>query len=327
MQERLDAFMARAIAAYYATHNPFADFTTSPEVSQMFGELLGAWAAETWHTMGRPHPVLLAEIGPGRGTLMADATRQIARIAPDFAAAAQIHFIETSPRLREIQRGRVPYATWHDDIATLPPGPMILFANEFLDALPIRQFVHRNATWNERYVAGENFVLVPCELPGPPPVEAMFEGILVERCEQGVAWTARLAARLAAQGGAALIIDYGPSRPTALNTLQALRGGKGANPLADPGSADITAHVDFPAIAEAARAGGCATWGAIEQGTFLTRLGIAQRLQALQAANPADHDKLNNAADRLVAPARMGQLFKVLAVTSPGLPCPPGLDA
>ena len=132
MPERLDHFMARAIGAYYARHNPFADFTTSPEVSQMFGELLGAWAADMWRAMGSPSPVILAEIGPGRGTLMADATRLIARVAPDFAAAAQLHLVETSPRLRAIQQARVPgVVAWHDDIATLPPGPLILLANEF----------------------------------------------------------------------------------------------------------------------------------------------------------------------------------------------------
>jgi SAM-dependent MidA family methyltransferase len=154
MIERLDAFMARANAAYYGTHDPFADFTTAPEISQVFGELLGLWAAVAWGIVGRPRRVLLVEAGPGRGTLMADALRAVGRAAPQFRAALSVHLIETSPRLRALQAERVPGAVWHDGLATLPEGPLLVLANEFLDALPIRQFVRRGSRWTERYVMG-----------------------------------------------------------------------------------------------------------------------------------------------------------------------------
>jgi NADH dehydrogenase [ubiquinone] 1 alpha subcomplex assembly factor 7 len=146
--ERLDLFMARANAQYYATHDPFADFTTAPEISQAFGEVLGAWAAVQWESMGCPDPVILAEAGPGRGTLMADAVRAVTRVAPGFRAALRLHLVETSPRLRTVQAALLPGATWHDRVEDLPGGPIILLANEFLDALPIRQFVQRGETWS-----------------------------------------------------------------------------------------------------------------------------------------------------------------------------------
>ena len=158
MIERLDTFMARANAAYYATHDPFADFTTSPEITQVFGELLGLWAAVTWDLLGRPSPVLLVEAGPGRGTLMADALRAIAQVAPAFRAALSLHLIETSPRLRALQAARLPDAAWHESLATVPQKPLLLLANEFLDALPIRQFVRRGHGWVERFVGPEGFV-------------------------------------------------------------------------------------------------------------------------------------------------------------------------
>ena len=158
MIERLDTFMARANAAYYATHDPFADFTTSPEITQVFGELLGLWAAVTWDLLGRPSPVLLVEAGPGRGTLMADALRAIAQVAPAFRAALSLHLIETSPRLRALQAARLPDAAWHESLATVPQKPLLLLANEFLDALPIRQFVRRGHGWVERFVGPKGYV-------------------------------------------------------------------------------------------------------------------------------------------------------------------------
>ena len=165
--ERLDRFMARANAAYYAAHDPYRDFTTSPEISQVFGEILGLWAAVVWEQIGRPDPVLLVETGPGRGTLMADALRAIGSVAKDFQAALRLHLIETSPRLRAVQAERLPGATWHDGLDTLPDAPLVLLANEFLDALPIRQFVRRGGRWMERFVAEGRFV--ECAALGPPP--------------------------------------------------------------------------------------------------------------------------------------------------------------
>jgi NADH dehydrogenase [ubiquinone] 1 alpha subcomplex assembly factor 7 len=316
--ERLDAFMTRANAAYYATHNPFADFTTSPEISQMFGELLGAWAAATWQSLGSPTPFILAEAGPGRGTLMADALRATARVAPAFTAAARLHLIETSPRLRAEQAARLPTAIWHDTLETIPPGPMILLANEFLDALPIRQFEHTRNGWRERYVQNESFTLHPTDFTTDAPI-----GTVIERCEAAITWLTTLAHRLRTQCGTALILDYGPATPTPGDTLQALRQSKPAPPLSAPGTADLTAHVDFPALITAAHAAGLQTWGPVPQGDFLNRLGLALRLTRLTTANPTRAPTLHEAADRLTAPNCMGELFKVLAL---GTQQPPALE-
>jgi len=315
--ERLDAFMARANAAYYATHNPFADFTTSPEIGQVFGEVLGLWAALVWESMGRPDPVLLVEAGPGRGTMMADALRAAA-VLPGFSEAVRVHLIEASPSLRAEQALRVPGAVWHDDFASLPPGPMILLANEFLDALPIRQFFYAADGWRERWVEGGAFVERPTDRdwPGVP-------GDIREVGEAALAWTAALAARLATEGGAALILDYGPAQSGPGDTLQALRHGAPGDPLAEPGEADLTAHVDFSALAKAA-APPAAVHGPLPQGVFLARLGLFQRTAALTAAAPHRGGALATAAHRLTAPEAMGRLFKALAICHPDLPLPPG---
>jgi SAM-dependent MidA family methyltransferase len=313
--------MARANAAYYANHDPFQDFTTAPEIAQVFGELLGLWAAVVWQQIGAPEPVKLLEAGPGRGTLMHDALRAISRVAPAFHAACDVHFIETSPRLRQSQAALVPGAQWHDALENVPPGPAIVLANEFLDALPIRQFERSGGVWSERYVARGRFVLRPAVLPGAPE-----DGTVVERCEAACAWTGALAARLARDGGAAVILDYGPARSAYGDSLQALRYGQPADALAAPGEADLTAHVDFQAISEAARTAGAAAWGPVTQGQFLNRLGLAQRTRRLADANPARATELMQAAERLGAPSRMGELFKVLAITQAGAAPPPGFE-
>lgn len=310
--------MARANAAYYATRDPFADFTTAPEISQVFGELLGLWAAVTWQAMGRPDPVLLAEAGPGRGTLMADALRAAAMV-PAFRAALRLHLIETSPRLRERQASVLPDATWHDDLMSLPPGPLLLLGNEFLDALPIRQFERAGDGWAERHVRDGRFVAVA----GRPPPNP--QGELVEWGEAAETLVAALAVRLASQGGAALFLDYGPERSGPGDSLQALRGGKPADPLADPGTADLTAHVDFARLAAVARQHGAAVHGPLPQGALLSRLGLFPRSQALARTQPARRAAaLIEAAQRLAAPERMGRLFKALAICDPQLPTPPG---
>jgi len=329
--ERLDAFMARANAAYYAARDPFADFTTAPEITQAFGECLGLWAAVTWARMGAPDPVILAELGPGRGTLMADATRAARDAVPDFARAARIHLVETSPRLREAQRALLPGAAWHDGLADLPPGPMILLANEFLDALPIRQFVRRGGAWMERWVEDGAFVERPADVPLPDGAE---EGEVREVCEPARAAAAALGARLSAAGGAALLIDYGPARGGPGSSLQAIRAREAADPLADPGAADLTAHVDFEALADAARAAGAAVHGPLPQGLFLARLGLPARAAALAASEaarpgPAPRRPVRHieAAARLTAPEAMGRLFKALVLSHPALPAPPGFEA
>jgi NADH dehydrogenase [ubiquinone] 1 alpha subcomplex assembly factor 7 len=369
--ERLDAFMARANAAYYAAKNPFADFTTAPEISQVFGEVLGLWAAETWQAMGAPDPVLLAEAGPGRGTLMADALRAIRQVAPAFGRALRLHLVEISARLRAEQAARLPGAAWHDRVEDVPPGPLLLLANEFLDALPIRQFVFRGAGWAERFVEEGRFVDVPYPLsalgggegwgevgaagtaptvggslpmpcrphhpphPNPLPPQARAErehhcppeGTIMEHPEAALTLISALAARLAATGGAALFLDYGPEHSAPGDSLQALRDKKPADPLAEPGSADLTAHVDFSRLAEAARAAGAAVFGPLPQGVLLVRLGLFQRTGALARKNPARAGALQAAAARLAEPDRMGRLFKAMAVCHPALPTPAGFAA
>ena len=315
--------MARANAAYYATHDPFQDFTTSPEITQVFGEIMGLWAAVVWDTMGRPDPVLLVECGPGRGTLMSDALRAAGRVVPAFRSALRLHLIETSPRLRALQAG-LPDATWHDTLDTVPDGPVILIANEFLDALPIRQLVRRGAGWTERFVDGGAFV----EQPASPPGRQAGDGETVELCEAGTAVVAAVAGRVVRDGGAALFLDYGPAHSAPGDSLQALRGGQPADPLADPGAADLTAHVDFEALATAARHAGAAVHGPVPQGPLLAALGLFQRTGRLaQTLPPARAASLVQAAQRLAEPDRMGRLFKALAVCHPDLPVPPGFDA
>ena len=324
--------MARANSAYYATHDPFTDFTTAPEIAQMFGELLGAWAAVVWQQSGAPNPVRLIEPGPGRATLMADALRAVARVAPAFHAACRVHFVETSPRLTALQARLVPDASWHASLANVPAGPAIVLANEFLDALPIRQFERQGGAWFERHVRDGRFALRPTARHYPAPPDPGFgtdipDGTIAEVNEAGAAWVRALAARLAEQGGAALILDYGRAQPGFGDSLQALRHGRSADPLADPGHADLTAHVDFPAVAEAARAAGAVCYGPIAQGALLSSLGLGVRTARLAAANPQRAAAVREAADRLASPARMGHLFKALAITAPGAPIPPGFAA
>ncbi len=323
--ERLDAFFARAAAAYYARGAAFGqegDFTTAPEMTQVFGECLGLWAAVTWQAMGAPARVALAELGPGRGTLMADALRAAREAMPGFAAALEVHFVETSAALREAQRARVPGAAWHGSAETLPAIPAILLANEFLDALPIRQLVRRGGAWRERFVEGGRFVELPTELdPGPAP-----EGELREIGEPREAVAALLARRVASHGGAALLLDYGPAECAPGDTLQAVRGHAVADPLAEPGTVDVTAHVDFAALARAARVAGAGVFGPLPQGLFLSRLGLHARSALLAGAAPGRAATLMAAAHRLTAPEGMGRLFKALCLCHPALPRPAGFE-
>ncbi len=326
--ERLDVFMGRANAAYYATHDPFRDFTTAPEISQVFGEILGLWSAIVWQSMGRPSEVILAEAGPGRGTLMADALRAIGQMVPDFRAALSVHFVETSPALRAVQAGRVKGATWHNAVADLPEGPLIVLGNEFLDALPIRQFVRRGAAWAERFVAGGRFVELPSAAPGMGFAAAAGDGETVEYPEAAHGLVGALAGRLARSGGAALFIDYGPEQSAPGDSLQALQAGKPADPLVDPGAADLTAHVDFAALAQTAQAHGAAVHGPIPQGVFLSGLGLVQRTGILaRGQTPQQASALMQSASRLIEPDMMGRLFKAMAILHPALPVPPGFPA
>jgi SAM-dependent MidA family methyltransferase len=328
--ERLDHFLRRAAAAYYATREPFGaagDFITAPEMTQAFGECIGLWAAIAWQAMGRPDPVMLVELGPGRGTLMADALRAVAEMAPGFRAALRVHLVETSPRLRAAQADRLGTAVraWHGDIAALPPGPAIVIANEFIDALPIRQFVRRGDAWLERFVAGGAFEERPArDAPALPPDAP--EGAVQEVNEPARALAAALGARVAAEGGVALFIDYGPEAGGLGDSLQAMAAQGSADPLGPPGTADVTAHVDFAALAQAARDAGALVQGPLPQGVFLARLGLFSRAAILARMDPAGATRHLGAAQRLAAPEHMGRLFKAICLCHPDLPPLPGFE-
>ncbi len=321
------AYMARCNAQYYATRDPLGaagDFTTAPEISQMFGELLGAWLADRWRSAGAPAAARLVELGPGRGTLMADMRRSLA------AAGWQppVAFVETSPALRAAQAARHPAAAWFDALDAVPDdGPLFLVANEFFDALPVRQLVRTERGWRERMVAATGDGLMFAAAPAaaaplvPPPLAAAALGSVVELSPVSGTIAAEIGARLRAQGGAALIVDYGYAGPAVGDTLQAVRGHAPADPLATPGEADLTAHVDFAALAAAA---GVAAWGPVGQGEFLRSLGIDARAAALKRrATPVQAEAIDAAVARLTEGQAMGILFKVMALT-PGGDCPPG---
>ena len=323
--------LGHPVYGYYRTRDPLGargDFTTAPEISQMFGELIGLWAAEVWRAMGEPSPVRLVELGPGRGTLMADALRA-ARVLPAFRSATAVHLVETSPALRARQEAALAPAgapvSWHGDLAEVPDGPAIVIANEFFDALPIRQFVGTERGWCERLVGlsegGLAFGLAPEPARDVPlPVRP---GATLEWPAAGVAVMGTLAARLAAQGGAGLVIDYGHARRAFGDTLQAVRDHAYADPLADPGEADLTAHVDFSLLASAARGAGATVLGPVLQGDFLRALGIDARAAAIrQRATPVQGDAIDAAVARLTGSGegQMGTLFKVLGLGAPDLP-------
>jgi NADH dehydrogenase [ubiquinone] 1 alpha subcomplex assembly factor 7 len=323
---------------YYATRDPMGaggDFVTAPEVSQVFGELIGLWCADTWVRMGQPDPILLVELGPGRGTLMGDALRAVARVA-EFRRAINLHLVETGERLRQVQEERlVEHApTWHRDLATVPNGPMILVANEFLDALPIVQLERGASAWHERVVKladRERLTLARTATPSvlgtlvPPALADAAPGSVFEARPAALAIAAHLARRLDTAPGIALFIDYGHAESACGDTLQAVRRHGYCGILEDPGDADLTAHVDFASFAQAARASGADIHGPVTQREFLLRLGIEVRAQQLLAgATSAQRDIVAAGVRRLIDPQEMGTLFKVMAIASPGLPAPDG---
>lgn len=324
MMERLDHFMSWANAAYYGSRDPYSDFTTSPEISQVFGELLGLWAAVTWQLIGSPAPVVLAEAGPGRGHLMKDALRAASRAMPAFAEAVSIHLIETSPRLAALLQEEIPMAHIHDEIANLPDMPIILLANEFLDALPIRQFVRGHETWLERHVGGGSFVDLPVTNIALPAVP---EGTILERCEAAEAFVDALSRRVVHRGGAALLIDYGHDADGQGDSLQAIADGEPIDPLTAPGRSDLTAHVNFARLVQTAKAAGARTHGPIPQGAFLAAMGVHERTAQLgRNARPQEAFRLLAATRRLTAPEAMGSLFRALAIGAPNLDSVPGFD-
>ncbi|TAN62224.1 MAG: class I SAM-dependent methyltransferase, partial [Magnetospirillum sp.] len=288
-----------------------------------------------WQSMGSPARVVLAEIGPGRGTLMADLLRA-ARTLPAFAAAVEVYLIETSPALRnrQAQTLAAEKITWLERFDQLPQGPLLLVANELFDALPIHQYRKQAAGWVERKVGLDpsgGFVFVTGdEIVAPalaPAVLAEPEGVIAEICQPGRALAAAIGQRLAATPGAALIIDYGPPASGAGDSLQAVRSHRYHPVLSDPGHVDLTAHVDFQALAEAGAAEGAAAHGPVSQGRWLLRLGIEERsVMLMRTATPDQAADIAGRARRLIDPGEMGTLFQVLALASPALPVPPGLD-
>ena len=321
--------MGAANAHYYATRDPLGtngDFTTAPEISQMFGELIGLWCADVWGRAGRPG-IAWVELGPGRGTLAADALRAMATVG----LTPPVHFVEISPVLRAAQAEKVQGATWHNDTATLPTDlPLIVVANEFFDALPIHQIVRTIGGWHERLVAAQDVLFLPIagkRVPDsvlPMRLRKAAPGSIVETSPSSVSVMRDLAQRIVAQGGAILTIDYGYEGPAIGDTFQAVRAHGYANPFEDPGTRDLTAHVDFATLAAAARTGGAAVFGPVEQGALLDRLGIGPRAAALAAAAPDRAESIAADRDRLIAPSAMGRLFKALAITAPTWPTPEG---
>jgi NADH dehydrogenase [ubiquinone] 1 alpha subcomplex assembly factor 7 len=338
------SFIARALGdpehGYYHTRDPLGgagDFITAPEISQMFGELIGLWCAEVWTRLGAPRPVKLVELGPGRGTLVADALRAVARAAPDFRAAIELHLVETSPALRAVQRARLADAapTWHDEIAEVPAGPALILANEFLDALPVHQLERTAAGWCARQVALDPAGRLAFQVAATPSphagllaraVAAAPLGSVAELSPAARAVVGTLARRIAGQGGAALLIDYGHTVPAPGDTLQAVRGHRHHPVLEAPGEADLTSHVDFAALAEAAGPH-TAVHGPVTQAAFLRRLGIVARAEALARDKPAEIALCIRAAlGRLIEPSQMGTLFKVMAIGGPAGAALPGFE-
>jgi len=296
---------------YYATRDPLGrdgDFTTAPEISQMFGELVGAALADAWDKAGRPAEAVYAELGPGRGTLAADALRVLR--AAGFAG--EVHLVETSPTLRAKQSERVPNAIWHDSIEELPRVPLLVAANEFFDALPIRQFV--GAMERKVKIAAGGLAFDR-------------DGEIVEKSPARDEAAAALARRIVGNGGMAIIVDYGHERTAPGDTLQAVRGHRYVPILVDAGEQDLTSHVDFEALGKAATEAGAKVTDVVIQGDWLNRLGIGARAAALATANPDRVPELEDAVDRLCHEDRMGQLFKVMALHSADWPIPAGFEA
>jgi NADH dehydrogenase [ubiquinone] 1 alpha subcomplex assembly factor 7 len=333
----LDRFMALCLGhplhGYYMSRDPFGrtgDFTTAPEISQMFGEIIGIWCMQCFDLIGRPHAFDLIELGPGRGTLMMDLLRAV-RAMPEFLAHLTLRLVETSPSLRALQQQTlqslsVP-VTWHETLDDIPQGPSLIVANEFFDALPLRQFQRLRHGWAERVVGlvdGKLQIgLVQHAFSAPPWAAAAKEGEVVEIRPSVEPWAFAIAERLSAQPGAVLIIDYGHLVSALGDTLQAVRRHQPVAILDRPGESDLTAHVDFEALAYALRSAGASTCAPLTQRAFLMDMGLELRLSRLSRnATEAQKRDLVLAAERLAGPAQMGHLFKALAATSPGLPCP-----
>jgi NADH dehydrogenase [ubiquinone] 1 alpha subcomplex assembly factor 7 len=339
LEAYMEACLSDPSGGAYAARQPIGrqgDFITAPEISQIFGELIGLWAVAVWRSMGEPDPIVVAELGPGRGTLLADALRAW-RAAPKFLEGVSVALVETSPVMAEAQRQALQAAPvplrWCAKLNEVPKGPLILLANEFIDALPIRQFVRRGEFWRERRVGLDGkggFAFVeggPAMLddqPGRANADFVPEGAICETRPAAMALVGEIARRAAEAPVAALIIDYGHDESGFGDTLQAVRGHRFADPLVAPGEADLSAHVDFAELKREAEILGLSAYGPVPQGAFLLKLGLAERRdRLLQSASPEQKAAIASGAARLVDPTQMGLLFKVMALSSAELPPPP----
>jgi NADH dehydrogenase [ubiquinone] 1 alpha subcomplex assembly factor 7 len=324
-------FMRASNEVYYGSGDPLGaqgDFITAPEISQMFGELIGLWLTDLWIRSGSRTDCKYIELGPGRGTLAADAFRSMKQ----FNLEPESWFVETSAPLREIQSAKVERSNFCSTIDELPDnGPLLVVANEFFDALPVRQLVSTHAGWRERVVVrdrGKKFLATPGLQSMDAHVPAEFRNApspsIYETCPDASTIMYELSGRLAHQGGAFLIIDYGYTLPGLGSSLQAVKGHQFADPFENPGTQDLTAHVNFVELANLARMRGLRVSGPAEQGQWLSALGIEARMASLAARSPECAEELKSARDRLVEPSEMGSLFKVLAVTHPDWPTPEG---
>ncbi len=324
-------YMRAANTEYYSAGDPLGvegDFITAPEVSQMFGELIGMWLTDVWMRHNRPAHCHYIELGPGRGTLAADALRAMGK----FDFAPDVHFVETSEMLRDKQRGNVSDASFHESIDSLPTdGPLLVVANEFFDALPVRQLILTHAGWRERVVVrdrGTRFAAMPGSSPMDSSVPEPFinapVGSIYESAPDSAAIMYELAGRIADRGGVLLIIDYGYVQPGLGSTLQAVKDHAFADPFLDPGTCDLTAHVNFFELGNMARMRNLQIAGPTTQGVWLSALGLNQRAAALAEASPDRAGEINAARDRLIKADNMGTLFKVMAVHSADWPVPEG---
>jgi SAM-dependent MidA family methyltransferase len=319
-------------AGYYVRRDPISgDFITAPEISQVFGELIGLFFVQAWEDRGRPQRFHLVELGPGRGTLMSDLLRA-ARVRPQFLDATTLHLVEISPRLRAIQQQALAAAhpVWHSGFGEIAAdAPMFVLANEFFDALPTRQFIYSAGAWHERKIGldGDAFSFCVDASPSPEqsfPFREAVEGSIFELSQDARDIAGQIASRVVETGGVALIIDYGHVRSGFADTFQAVKAHSFADPLVSPGDADLTCHVDFSVLRGAAAARGADVFGPVTQGEFLTTLGIRQRAEMLKRSAGDYAAMIDSGVERLVSELQMGKLFKVMGLSSPATPAPPG---